>query len=87
MIELKEGDLSVRLWVKREGSVILLDLELRRIDKLGLKIHEKISNLKEVEEILRRSNWLGRESDELVRRALKLALEGEHEEARGTREG
>lgn len=87
MIELEEGDLSVRLWVEREGSAILLDLELRRIGKLGLKIHEKISNLKEVEEILRRPNWLGRGSDELIRRALKLALEGEREETRGTREG
>ncbi|MCS7102851.1 MAG: hypothetical protein NZ992_03095 [Candidatus Korarchaeum sp.] len=80
MIELREGDLNVRAGVRREGSVISLDLELRRSGKLGLKIHEKLLKLEEVNEILRRPNWLGRDSDELVRRTLKLILEGKHEE-------
>lgn len=80
VIELREGDLVVSLAVGQEGSKLLLDLELRREGRLCLKIHERLSSLEEIKTLIERPKWLGRESDELIRRALKLALEGKHEE-------
>lgn len=83
MTELREGDLSVNLTVRKDGSKLLLDLELRRRGRLGLKIHEKLPSLERMKEILERPVWLGGESNDLIRRALKLISEGEDEATRG----
>ncbi len=81
MIELREGDLSVSLTIRKDGNKFLIDLELRRSGRLGLKIHEKLSSLEEISYILGRPRWLGEESEGLIRRTLKLSLEGKDEAA------
>jgi len=71
-MEVREGDLTVEVSLRDDGKGLSLDLELRRNGRLGLKLHEKLSNIKEVFELLERPTWLGKESDSLVRRALLL---------------
>jgi|GEM_PF-1445793 len=69
-MEVREGGLVAKVSLKDDVKGISLDLELRRDGRLGLKIHEKLSNIKEIFELLERPSWLGEESDSLVRRAL-----------------
>jgi len=69
-MEVREGSLVAKVSLKDDVKGISLDLELRRDGRLGLKIHEKLSNIKEIFELLERPSWLGEESDSLVRRAL-----------------
>lgn len=83
MLELRDEDLVTVVTIKRKDGKILMNLELRRNGKMGLKIHERISSLEELRRILERPKWLGEKPDELVRRAIRSILEGKHEEAGG----
>ncbi len=69
-MEVREGRLTARVSLRDDEKGISLDLELKRNGRLGLKIHERLSDIKEVLELLERPPWLGEESNSLVRKAL-----------------
>ena len=68
-LSLKEGELRVECHLS-EGK---LRITYYRGPRVGLRIYEKIKGdtIKEIEEILSRPPWLGRESDALIRRCLE----------------
>ena len=61
--------------VKQEERRWLLDCQLRRMGRLGLKIHEEIDSLDDVVEVMERPRWLGEESQEALIRALRRLME------------
>lgn len=73
-VEVSQG-VYVVCELREDGRYIFLDCNLRRQGRLGLKIHEKLRDLKEIEEIANRPRWLGEESDRALRRALSMLVE------------
>ncbi len=78
-VEVSQG-VYVVCEIKEENGAIFLECSLRRQGRLGLKLHEKLKDVGEIEEIMRRPRWLGEESDRALRRALSLLLEKVGEE-------
>ncbi len=68
-VEISQG-VYVTCELKDSGAHKILICDLRRQGRLGLRIYEKISDIKEIEELVKRPRWLGKESDEALRRAL-----------------
>ncbi len=73
-IEISQG-VFVACEMREEGERYILECVLRRQGRLGLKIHEKLHDPSEIEEIASRPRWLGDESDKAVRRALAMLAE------------
>ncbi len=73
-VEVSQGVYVVCELIEGNGR-IFLECSLRRQGRLGFKLHEKLKNVEEIEEIMRRPRWLGEESDRALRRALSLLLE------------
>ncbi len=74
-VEISQGVfVSCSLDEGRNGEFIL-QCDLRRRGRLGLKIYERVSKKEEVEDLIKRPRWLGEESDRVLRRALSLLLE------------
>ncbi len=73
-VEVSQG-VYVLCELREENGAIFLECNLRRQGRLGLKLHEKLKDMREIEEIMRRPRWLGEESDRALRRALSLLLE------------
>jgi len=70
-VEISQG-VYVTCELKDSGTYKILICELRRQGRLGLRIYEKINDIKEIEELIRRPRWLGKESDGVLRRALTM---------------
>ncbi len=73
-VEVSQG-VYVVCETREEGGATYLECSLRRQGRLGLKLHEKLKDLTEIEEIMKRPRWLGEESDRALRRALSLLLD------------
>ncbi|MDK2372306.1 MAG: hypothetical protein QI197_02890 [Candidatus Korarchaeota archaeon] len=72
-VEVSQG-VYVICEIKEENGGTFLECSLRRQGRLGLKLHEKLRDMEEIEEIMKRPRWLGEESDRALRRALSLLL-------------
>ncbi len=72
-VEVSQG-VYVICEIREENGGIFLECSLRRQGRLGLKLHEKLRDMEEIEEIMKRPRWLGEESDRALRRALSLLL-------------
>ncbi len=74
-VEVSQGVFVSCSLSEEENGEFILQCNLRRQGRLGLKIYEKIHKKEEVEELINRPRWLGDESDKALRRALSLLLE------------
>ncbi len=74
-VEVSQGVFVSCSFSKEEGNGFTLQCSLRRQGHLGLKIYEKIHKKEEIEELINRPRWLGKNSDRALRRGLSLLLE------------
>ncbi len=73
-VEVSQG-VFVTCELKEVNGKLVLECNLRRQGRLGLRIYEKLSSVEEISDLLNRPRWLGEESDRAIKRALTLLLE------------
>lgn len=73
-VEVSQG-VFVVCELREGGKYLILDCNLRRQGRLGLRIHEKLRGLRDIEKIANRPRWLGEESDRALRRVLSMLME------------